>query len=571
MSDFVCHVREGLDEETREEWRNACEELGFYGEHEKKRYCVLHFPGEEKKADFEKVLEDKLAQNDFHFGGTVFPENALQVHERAIHEDVIFSGATFVGRVRFFRVTFNGNIDFSRATFAGYTSFAESTFNNKTDFQEAQFRGEETSFRSARFSGEETLFFNAQFRSRWTNFEGAQFHRGKLTNFSSTQFISPENTYFTGARFNSEVTNFLEAEFKSPETNFARAQFSSERTYFSDTQFSGKRTIFSQARFNGQTDFHDATLMDATFKNTTFEHGADFTGVKFTGARKRTTDFRRATFGGEVYFREATFRANGEFNDYIDFYRTNFLDAVKFIGGVRSQGRELNPVFHPDGQVSFTRARIEKPELFSFDTVDLRSSWLVGVDARKFDFTDVKWYGMPGGLEGTFDEEIAALEKRGVESPQTLLAQACRRLSANAEDNHEYPLANEFHYWSMDALRKEGWTRLGLIGTLYWALSGYGVRAARALLVLLTIAGVFAVLYILFGPNALQVSSASNFEQAIEHVGQAAVYSMSTMARLNPEPKPDPGLFQFLVTVEGILGPLQIALLALAIRRKVMR
>ena len=40
---------------------------------------------------------------------------------------------------------------------------------------------------------------------------------------------------------------------------------------------------------------------------------------------------------------------------------------------------------------------------------------------------------------------------------------------------------------------------------------------------------------------------------------------------INPEPKPDPGWFQFLVTAEGLLEPLQIGLLLLAIRRKVMR
>lgn len=50
------------------------------------------------------------------------------------------------------------------------------------------------------------------------------------------------------------------------------------------------------------------------------------------------------------------------------------------------------------------------------------------------------------------------------------------------------------------------------------------------------------------------------------------MYSLLALARLNPEPRPqEPGMFQFLVGLEGLLGPLQIALLALAVRRKVMR
>ena len=61
-------------------------------------------------------------------------------------------------------------------------------------------------------------------------------------------------------------------------------------------------------------------------------------------------------------------------------------------------------------------------------------------------------------------------------------------------------------------------------------------------------------------------------EQKNEDLGQALVYSLGAVARLNPEPRPtEPGLFQSLVLVEGLLAPLQIALLALAVRRKVMR
>jgi hypothetical protein len=61
-------------------------------------------------------------------------------------------------------------------------------------------------------------------------------------------------------------------------------------------------------------------------------------------------------------------------------------------------------------------------------------------------------------------------------------------------------------------------------------------------------------------------------EEKKEDFEQAIVYSLGAVARLNPEPRPtEPGLFQFLVIVEGLLGPLQIALLALAVRRKVMQ
>jgi uncharacterized protein YjbI with pentapeptide repeats len=542
MRDFRCHIKEGLDKETRQACRAACEE---FHEYKDSGYCVLHFPGEDKRTDFEEAKQSKLAQQNYDFSCTVFPEGTSDF-EGLEFEDATFHEATFVGNA---------------------------------DFRGAKFRGEMTNFRGAKFCG--------------------------------------------------EMTNFSHAEFFSPHINFSLALFRG-------------KTNFHVATFYSQPDFHDSTLRDTTFENAYFEHGADFTRATFfgtraisNGVRKRTTDFRRATFGGELYFRGA------EFKGFTDFYRAIFLDAVKFIGGEKVEVEEVvegeveevevkvkypTPilVFAPEGQVSFKRARIEKPELFSFDTIKLRPSWFVGVDARKFDFTAVDWDGLLKGFADTFDREIKGIREKGEPgSPYDSLAQACRRLSANTEENREYPLANEFHYWSMDALRLGSWTvlyeallkekvrqdikekeqrdtrfkdlkpdaldvrallrkdtrqrirgrrRFGLINSLYWALSGYGVRPGRALGALLTIAGVFAVLYMIEGHHSLQVLSIMGFWQILADAWQAVMYSLGVMSRLRPEPIPKGiGFFQILVTIEGILGPLQIALLVLAIRRKVMR
>jgi hypothetical protein len=126
--------------------------------------------------------------------------------------------------------------------------------------------------------------------------------------------------------------------------------------------------------------------------------------------------------------------------------------------------------------------------------------------------------------------------------------------------------------WSIKSATEEG-RGFGLVATLYWALSGYGERPRRAFGVLVGIWLAFAVLYVLLANAApFWVFSASDVWQIIRYIGQAAVYSLAALARLTPEPKPEePGWFQTLVTVEGILGPLQIALVLLAVRRTVMR
>ena len=54
--------------------------------------------------------------------------------------------------------------------------------------------------------------------------------------------------------------------------------------------------------------------------------------------------------------------------------------------------------------------RIEKPELLTFNTVLLHPGWFINADVRKVDFTDVKWYGMPGGPEGKIEAEAKPLK-----------------------------------------------------------------------------------------------------------------------------------------------------------------
>jgi hypothetical protein len=411
-------------------------------------------------------------------------------------------------------------ISFSKAKFSGqWTDFneAQTSSTSSTSFDEAHFSGYGTQFRGAQFSGGAS-FQGAQFSAASTSFSEAQFGTTVAETALMKEFNSQDltRTDFNGAKFSGERTSFNGAKFRTANTSFQGAEFSAAYTSFADEEFGykGKEVAFSK----------------------------------------------------EVNFRDVTFRE-----------RAAFL------------GSQWNPIFDSRAWAQFHGCRIEKPELLTFfNNVLLHPGWFVNVDVRKVDFTDVKWYGMPGGPEGTLSEEINALEDRNVESPHTLLAQACRRLSANAEDNREYTLANGFHYWSMDAVRKGSWKyfkdlslkgllkketwhdigeRFGLITTLYWLLNGYGVRAARAFLVLMGMWAIFTTFYILVDPSEFK-----DFGQGIGYLWQTAVYSLLAMVRLNPEPTPgEPGLFQFLVGLEGILGPLQIALLALAVRRKVMR
>ncbi|MFY9611034.1 MAG: hypothetical protein WAU45_20785 [Blastocatellia bacterium] len=93
---------------------------------------------------------------------------------------------------------------------------------------------------------------------------------------------------------------------------------------------------------------------------------------------------------------------------------------------------------------------------------------------------------------------------------------------------------------------------------------------------------VFASLYTQVGftkPESKPETPTANLAPAAEPdtIGQPLsiqrvwTYSLAVMSLQKPEPKPLTGTAQTLVLLETILGPVQAALLALAIRRKFMR
>src|SRR6266404_5022986 len=89
-----------------EKWmRKACAGEPFYEEHEGNRYCVLHFPGKEKSADFQKALQRKLDTEDFDFRGVWFPDE-LPLSKFDFRADADFRGAIFSANANFIAATF---------------------------------------------------------------------------------------------------------------------------------------------------------------------------------------------------------------------------------------------------------------------------------------------------------------------------------------------------------------------------------------------------------------------------------------------------------------------------------
>jgi hypothetical protein len=337
-----------------------------------------------------------------------------------------------------------------------------------------------------------------------------------------------------------------------------------------------KRVTFAEALKKkldaGDFKFYGVWFPDAvSFQGVEFTTHADFSGATFSAA----VDFDAAHFRGWATFRQTTFCAEADFSyvtfsNRVDFTLAIFKDQVKFAEG------KIWRTFGDNSRLTFAFARIEKPERLSFHTLPLRPHWFVNVDARKFEFVDVNWNWRNISIR----DEIQAI---GYDvSAHRLLAIACRNLAINAEENHRYEEASRFRYMAMEARRLEHLFSFApwRLSWWYWLASGYGERVWRAFVVLIAVWLVAAALYTQVGfvrwePRVSSEQEA--WEARRDEVGQplrwqrALTYSLGVMTLQKPEPRPATDAAQAVVMLETILGPVQAALLALAIRRKFMR
>jgi hypothetical protein len=496
--------------------RSACKGLPFFKKHEDKSYCVLHYPSKEKNAAFLESFEMKLQAEDFNFDGVWFPDY------------ISFAGLTFTKAAKFRFAVFNSGATFSHTTFNSEAYFSHVTFRAETLFSYAVFSAE-ANFNCATFSA------GADFRS-------ALFSAGAI--FTSAKFGA-------GAFFNSATFSAI--------ANFGSATFSAVAIF--DATFNAD-AFFSHATFSAVANFNATFNADADFRSASFSAGAIFNSTTF----RASADFHSSTFSAEANFKSATFNSNSVFTAAI------FKDYVRFAGVVGKKTFCDNSLFN----LQFTR--IEKPDRLSFHTLRLRPHWFVNVDSRRFEFINVDWNWRGISIK----QEIKSIDEKDVLSAHRLLAIACRNLAVNAEENHRYEEASKFRYMAMDARRLENlfgftpWT----LRWWYWLASGYGERVWRAFVVLIGVWLVAAALYTQVGFARWEPRVSTQQEAAEarrDEVGEplrlprALTYSLGVMTLQKPEPRPATNAAQSLVMLETILGPVQAALLALAIRRKFMR
>jgi len=482
------------------------------------------------------------------------------------NEGVSFSDTTFRSEVKFEGATFNEDARFESATFGAKVDFKSVTFRKRADFYRARFEGYANFWRCT-FMGD------------------AEFH--------DTVFL--------------QTGSFWPAIFKST-ASFTNARFVSAN--FRASEFNGK-AVFMWCAFGSATFRQASFSSDADFFDSRFEQMANFAGATFDGVARPT----QSEFSAEARFTFTTF------NREADFSYAVFKGFVSFSGEHGSSG------FGRNAAVDFRDARFEVPSRVSFHGLTLRPHWFINLDPREFGLIDVKWIGNLNRdfinheieelkkreereekeaadrleehrkrVEQYHDEfEIVRLKRYEVEQARAqtaksdqkrtqfyrLLSITSRQLAVNAEENHRYDQASDFRFWSMELQRKEGWKArgrltIGILHTLYRYLSGYGEEILRASLMLIAIFLLFAFLYTRVG-FVHPASSTPAAATVSDEVGQpqkptrALAYSLAVITLQRPDPRPLTATAWFAVLAETILGPIQAALLILAVRRRFMR
>jgi uncharacterized protein YjbI with pentapeptide repeats len=464
-----------------------------------------------------------------------------------------FSLAQFTGKASFIQAEFEDRAKFGRTQFKGRADFNKAHFKGRADFEGVTFEGE-ARFGQAHFMGV-ARFDAAQFATS-AEFDSAQFHASADFNEAHLQ----GHAHFRAVQFNSSA-NFPLAEFRAG-AEFSRAQFKQSAHFFGVhfknganfkwVQFKA-RADFHEASFKDFASFREAQFEgDAAFKGT-LEESVDFHRAKFSSASQigplvclGTVDLSAAVFSSAVTIEIAA--------KQIDCRRTRWAStavlrlrraAVDLSDAVLeypvSVATDTAPASWTDIDVHMYRppsAEEPRVRVMSLRGVDASHLVLAEVDLSQCHFagtirldqlrlhgrcelaTTPQWWYRRGLLpmrwtsRQTLAEEQhwRAAQRRGRTGWRTgpsegallepaAIAPVYRELRKSFEDAKNEPGAADFYYGECEMRRHDRHSTAAerMLLWLYWALSGYGLRASRALGWLLGAMTVTVLLMMLWG------------------------------------------------------------------------
>lgn len=447
-----------------------------------------------------------------------------------------FSWAVFEDTAEFLHMVFRGETDFSRTTFEHEACFNLTAFQGDVHFEDTCFKGIARFFKTS-FHGARAVFSEAKFQDEvdffgsvfcgLADFNGAVF--GRVAQFSESVFQG--DAWFVGAGFQRSVF-FTEARFQG------NARLIDVRV----KEFAG----FNGVAVEGVAEFNGGIFEQAQSVGPMITTGLNLNDVIFARRVQITAaasylSCRAAQFPDGVQF---WLHGAGVVLDDSSFPAPSILASIPG----RAEGSMAGWVKRvvDTWQRMITGKTPERARLFSLQRADVAGLGLSGIDLADCRFAgahnldklrleaDVTLATAPARL-GWDRRQVIADERAwrarrfrrwtapkwpdwtGDDEPVVLepgqIAGLYRALRKGREDSRDEPGAADFYYGEVEMRRhaRSGSDARSLAGTasrgraergiltLYWLVSGYGLRAWRALACLAVVIAGFAVGFHLIG------------------------------------------------------------------------
>jgi uncharacterized protein YjbI with pentapeptide repeats len=478
-----------------------------------------------------------------HFNEAQFLEGDTRFEEAELLGDAHFDGAQFLGDAHFDGAQFRGDAHFDGAQFLGDAHFDGAQFAREADFRHAQFSGE-ADFRRTTFIGQ-GRFNEAQFSGE-ARYGGAHF--SKDANFSRARFLA---AHHLGPLRTTGSLILKRAVFLEHVTVVVRA----ERLLAEDTQFRSGTDVLAQS---AKIEFDRAALGGTSTVSPATRHNAP---------DPLPTDEYEERIPCVLSLRGARI---------VDLALSGVdLRTCHFRGAQGLAGLRLEQVLLAEPPEGRTRAR--------------RGPFPIWWTRRVAIAEEHRWraerFGWPRPDWPSCEPEPAT------PTPHQLAA-IYRSLRKGQEERKDEPGAADFYYGEMEmrrhsrfsqdqALRSkppytapslEAWTDYDntrrtplaerFVLWLYWLVSGYGLRASRALVALAITIAVGAVLLNLFGFDAHERPESGSLLFAVES-------SLSLLRAPNTDILTDGG--NVVQIVLRLAGPLFFGLALFSLRGRVKR
>ncbi|WP_285573866.1 pentapeptide repeat-containing protein [Streptomyces sp. RTGN2] len=417
--------------------------------------CLAHLAD----PDRDTYLSGLVPGSDIDHRGTTFTEPLLNDLLATVRDSE--SGRPTFGNARFESATFTGDTNFESAIFAGYAGFSETTFTGRAWFGKATF-ADTAEFEEATFTG-------------YAWFAGTRFT-------GSAEF---GEATFTGDAWFGKATFERDTEFGMV-TFAGNARFHS--TAFKQTASFGPLECAGRLQLSGAVFGGPVTLLISArrleCRRTRWSATAELR------LRYATVDFAQAVFEYPLMITaEASPLALNNGQPMAEQALAGSPDATVRMASMRGVDAAHLVLADVDlsqclftGTVHLDQLRLEGT--CTFDKVPAHTSWRhwhpVRFTQRHTLAEEHHWRArqpaaVPGWNRAVFNASRAGPAQ---------LAPVYRALRKSYEDSKNEPGAADFYYGEMEMRRHDQTsstrTERGLLHG-YWLLSGYGLRASRAL------------------------------------------------------------------------------------------